>query len=414
MGYLARFDLAGLASRFRVTHLVETGYGRGKSCRAALNAGFTKALSCEIFGPLFAEAEQSERLHVANVDSLTFLRSAPVTGALAEHRCLVFLDAHYPGADFGGKSYMSHEHSPAERLPLLAELELLRGRADDALIVLDDVRIYRREFQTSDGTLPDWVEDGFDQEATFLELLASFDGTHTLHWHAEETGYAVLWPRAWGEYALKKWVLPGDRTQRLELTLGVPGTTCISLNRRLLDARFSNRWLVGNGLDIGGGNDSIALYRSLFPRIDSVTVYEREQGDAQYLDNVRDDSFDFVYSGHCLEHVIDPRVALRHWLRVLKPGGHLVITVPDEDLYEQGVWPSTFNQDHKHTFTLYKRESWSPVSINVLDLLRDFEREVSVKKVELLDHSFLRGMERYDQTRSAFAECGIEFVVQKL
>ncbi|MDR5741954.1 class I SAM-dependent methyltransferase [Caballeronia sp. LZ029] len=334
--------------------------------------------------------------------------------ALTEQRCLVFLDAHYPGADYGGKSHMSQEHSATERLPLLAELELLHGRTDNALIVLDDVRIYRRDFRTSGGTLPDWAENGFDQEAAFLSLLESFDATHTVHWHEEETGYAVLWPRAWGEYALKKWVLPGDQTQPFAFRLGVPGTTCISINRRLLDARFGNRWLVGKGLDIGGGNDSIALYRALFPRIESVTVYEWAQGDAQYLENVQDDSFDFVYSGHCLEHVVDPRVALRHWLRVLKPGGHLVITVPDEDLYEQGVWPSTFNDDHKHTFTLFKRESWSPVSINVLDLLRDFEREVSVKKAELLDHSFLPSMERFDQTRTAFAESGIEFVVQKL
>ncbi|BBU26622.1 hypothetical protein BTHE68_03560 [Burkholderia sp. THE68] len=414
MGSLARFDLARLVAGHQVACLVETGYGRGDSCRAALAAGFRKALSCEIFEPLFAEVKQSEQLHVANTDSLTFLRTPTVEGVLAEQRCLVFLDAHYPGADYGGKSYKSQEHSATERLPLIAELEALRGRVDNALIILDDVRIYRRDFQTSTGTLPDWAENGFDQEATFLALLASFDSTHALHWHGEDTGYAVLWPRAWGDYGLKKWVLPGDQTQPLVLGLGVPGTTCISINRRLLDARFSNRWLVGNGLDIGGGNDSIALYRTLFPRIQGVTVYEWAQGDAQILDNVRDDSFDFVYSAHCLEHVMDPRVALRHWLRVLKPGGHLVITVPDEDMYEQGAWPSTFNDDHKHTFTLFKRESWSPVSINVLDLLREFEREVSVKKVECLDHSFLHGMERYDQTRTAFAECGIEFVVQKL
>jgi hypothetical protein len=38
---------------------------------------------------------------------------------------------------------------------------------------------------------------------------------------------------------------------------------------------------------------------------------------------------------------------------------------------------------------------------------------VSVKKIECLDHSFLIGVERFDQTRTAFAECGIEFVVQK-
>lgn len=409
MGFLARFDLAGLVARHQVTHLVETGYGQGGSCRTALESGFTKALSCEIVESLFAQVMQNDRLVVAHADSLAFLRSSPVKSALAEHRCLVFLDASYPV----GEQDMKRPYGATERLPMLAELDQLRGNAGNALIVMDDVRVYRRDFATVWGPLPENFENGFEEEAKFFELLASFEPTHTLHWHAEETGYAVLWPRAWGDYGLKKWVLPDDRTQPLGLTTGVPGTTCISLNRRLLDARFGNRWLVGNGLDIGGGNDSIGLYRPLFPRMQSVTVYEWAQGDAQYLDNVQDDSFDFVYSAHCLEHVMDPRVALRHWLRVLKPGGHLVITVPDEDMYEQGEWPSTFNQDHKHTFTVFKRESWSPVSVNVLDLLREFDREVSVKKIECLDHSFLIGVERFDQTRTAFAECGIEFVVQK-
>ena len=413
MGFLARFDLAGLVSRNQVTHLIETGFGQGASCDAALSAGFSKALSCEIAGPLFDAASQSERLYVANTDSASFLRSKPVESTLAEHRCLVFLDAHYPGADFAGQNYMSRDYDAERRLPALAELERLRGMARNALIVMDDVRIYRREFATYAGPLPDFAENGYHDEARLLEMLASFEPTHTLHWHADDTGYAVLWPRAWGDHALKKWVLPGDQTQPLTIHLGVPGTTCMSLNRRLQDARFSNRWLVGKGLDIGGGNDSIALYRPLFPRMDTVTIYEWAQGDAQYLDNVQDDSFDFVYSAHCLEHVVDPRVALRHWLRVLKPGGHLVITVPDEDMYEQGVWPSTFNHDHKHTFAMYKQASWSPVSINVLDLLREFGKEISVKKVECLDHGFMHNLPRVDQTRFAFAECGIEFVVQK-
>jgi hypothetical protein len=414
MGSLARFDLAGLVARHRVTHLIETGYGIGGSCAAALECGFSKALSCEIVEALFAQAAQSDRLHVQHADSAAFLVSKPVKSALAGHRSLVFLDAHYPGADHGGESYASERHPAAERLPLLAELESLLGKVDDALIVIDDVRIYRKDFAVSAGAIPEGVEHGFDQEAAFLLLLARFEATHELHWLGEDTGYAVLWPRGWGEYDLKTWVLPGDETQAFRLTLGVPGTTCMSINRRLLDARFSNRWLVGRGLDIGGGGDSIMLYRSLFPRIDSVTIYEWAQGDAQYLANVQDDSFDFVYSAHCLEHMVDPWIAVRHWLRVLRPGGHLVVTVPDEDMYEQGVWPSTFNGDHKHTFAMFKRQSWSSMTINVLDLLRSFDREVDILKVERLDHSFLHGMQRFDQTRTAFAECGIEFVLKKL
>jgi hypothetical protein len=42
---------------------------------------------------------------------------------------------------------------------------------------------------------------------------------------------------------------------------------------------------------------------------------------------------------------------------VLKPGGHLVCLVPDEDLYEQGMFPSTFNDDHKRTLTIAKKKS---------------------------------------------------------
>jgi ubiquinone/menaquinone biosynthesis C-methylase UbiE len=152
----------------------------------------------------------------------------------------------------------------------------------------------------------------------------------------------------------------------------------------------------------------------LFPRMGSVTVYDWAQGDAQFLANVDDAQFDFVYSAHCLEHVIEPRAAIQQWLRVLKPGGHLVVTVPDEDMYEQGVWPSTFNGDHKHTFTMFKQRSWSPVSVNVLEMLQGFDDEVSIEKVERLTQGFLPELPRFDQTRTAFAECGIEFVVRKL
>jgi len=414
MGSLARFNVATLVARHKITQFVETGYGMGNSCRHALNSGMRHALSCELYEDLHRKAEQNERLYVAKSDSVDFLKSGRVQSAIAQQRCLIFLDAHFPGADFGGSTYNDASHSPSTRLPLIDELALLKGRAVNALILIDDVRIYRRDFQVAHGALPDSVAHGFDQEARFLALLGEFEATHALHWLAEDTGYAVLWPRAWGDYELSAWILPGDVTQPPVLHLNVPGTTCVSLNRRLQDARFSNRWLVGMGIDIGGGNDSIAVYAQLFPRIQTVTVYDMPQGDAQYLANVPDGAFDFLYSGHCLEHMVDPRIALRNWLRVVKPGGHLVITVPDEDLYEQGVWPSTFNYDHKHTFTMFKRTSWSPVSINVLDMLREFDGEVNVAKIERLDHAFLRGIERFDQTRTAFAECGIEFVVQKL
>ncbi|MBN8900334.1 MAG: class I SAM-dependent methyltransferase, partial [Rhodospirillales bacterium] len=149
------------------------------------------------------------------------------------------------------------------------------------------------------------------------------------------------------------------------------GVNAISMLRRAHDARFATRYFRGNGIDVGGGLDSLALCQELFPAIRRVFVYDREHGDAQTLANVAEASFDFLYSSHCLEHLPDPRAALAAWLRVVRSGGHLVIAVPDEDLYEQGRWPSAFNPDHRWTFTLYKSRSWAPVSLNLLDLVRE-------------------------------------------
>src|SRR5262245_10497819 len=132
-----------------------------------------------------------------------------------------------------------------------------------------------------------------------------------------------------------------------------------SKTRRLWsDAELSV--LQRRGLDIGGGEDCLPNARR----------FDVEDGHANDITRYVHEQFDFVYSSHCLEHMHDPRHALLGWWALVKPGGHIVFIVPDEDLYEQGVFPSRFNPDHKATFTLAKRSSWSPVSINVVDLAR--------------------------------------------
>jgi SAM-dependent methyltransferase len=184
--------------------------------------------------------------------------------------------------------------------------------------------------------------------------------------------------------------------------------------RRLHDARFATRWFVGDGIDVGAGGDSLGNYREMYPGMRSCRAWDLPDGDAQTLDGVADESLDFVHSSHCLEHMREPAVALGHWTRVLKPGGHLVIIVPDEDLYEQGVFPSTFNTDHKWTFTIAKLASWSPRSLNVTDLLNGISDRVQPIKVELLDASYRwAGVPRMDQTLTPVAESAIEIVARK-
>lgn len=186
-----------------------------------------------------------------------------------------------------------------------------------------------------------------------------------------------------------------------------------SIPRRLRDVAFATRYFRGDGVDIGGKPDPLFLYSELFPLVNSIRTWDIEDGDAQLMAGVEDNSLDFVHSSHCLEHLHDPIEGIRNWLRILRPEGHLVITVPDEDLYEQGVFPSTFNTDHKWTFTIYKPSSWSNRSMSVLELLQGLGAEADILKVELLHGTYRFLLPRYDQTATPIAECGIEFIVRK-
>ena len=186
-----------------------------------------------------------------------------------------------------------------------------------------------------------------------------------------------------------------------------------SIPRRLSQPNFINKYFVGDGLDIGGKPDPLVLYREVFSRMRSVRTWDLEDGDAQHLADVPDAAYDFVHSSHCLEHLRDPAEGLGNWLRVVKPGGHVIVTVPDEDLYEQGQFPSTFNLDHKWTFTIHKPASWSPKSLNVLSLVTGLGQAAQLVKVELLDATYRYELPRFDQTITPIGECGIEIVIRK-
>jgi SAM-dependent methyltransferase len=186
-----------------------------------------------------------------------------------------------------------------------------------------------------------------------------------------------------------------------------------SIARRLADSNFTRRYFAGDGVDIGGKPDPLALYQELFCRMKSVRTWDWDDGDAQVMGGVPDKQFDFVHSSHCLEHLVDPFAGLRTWFRIVRDGGYLVITVPDEDLYEQGAFPSTFNRDHKWTFTTFKTASWSKQSINIIDLIRDLGETADLIRLEQLNSSYRFELPRYDQTLSPVGECGIEFVIRK-
>jgi SAM-dependent methyltransferase len=183
--------------------------------------------------------------------------------------------------------------------------------------------------------------------------------------------------------------------------------------RRYYDGAFHSRYFVGRGIDIGAGKDSLAKYHQFFRGIRGIKQWDLEDGDAQFMEGVEDNTFDFLHSSHCLEHMVDVRGALGNWLRIVKAGGYLVLTVPDEDLYESGEWPSRFNGDHKHTFTICKAKSWSPVSINITDLVTELSTKINIERIQLQKEFWYPELYGKDQTQLPNTESCIELIIQK-
>lgn len=100
--------------------------------------------------------------------------------------------------------------------------------------------------------------------------------------------------------------------------------------------------IAGRVLDVGAGRAKWTL-----PGITELVRWDQEQGDAHRLPGVKLSSFDALYAGHVLEHLQHPTLALTTWLYAVRPGGHLLLSVPHRDLYEKRAQlPSQWNRHH--------------------------------------------------------------------
>lgn len=159
----------------------------------------------------------------------------------------------------------------------------------------------------------------------------------------------------------------------------VPGETAKAHDRRVREG-FFDLYCKGRGLDIGFGGD---------PVVPGVQGFDFEHGDAQYLATVKDSTFDFVYASHTLEHMVDPRVALRNWWRVLRPNGYLLLLVPDRELYEKRLTlPSQWNSDHKTFFMLDAHEA--PDTVGMRALITETLNDAEIISVRRCDEGYQR------------------------
>lgn len=100
-------------------------------------------------------------------------------------------------------------------------------------------------------------------------------------------------------------------------------------------APIATKFCVGTGLDVGAGK---------WPLPGSIPVELKDGGDAMELPH---GLFDYVFSSHCLEHLVNPIAALEHWKSRLKPGGVLFLYLPSE---EQIYWRPEFCRKHLHSW----------------------------------------------------------------
>jgi SAM-dependent methyltransferase len=99
---------------------------------------------------------------------------------------------------------------------------------------------------------------------------------------------------------------------------------------------FAEKFCQGRGLDIGCGD---------WPLSWAMPIEKKHGGDAMALPL---EKFDYVFSSHCLEHLVDPIKALKHWKSRLKKGGVLFLYLPHPDMT---YWLPQNCEKHLHTWT---------------------------------------------------------------
>lgn len=167
-----------------------------------------------------------------------------------------------------------------------------------------------------------------------------------------------------------------------------------------------NEIFVGNGLDVGCGSD-------LLP-VDGCKPFEREHGNAELLDEIIPlESLDYLHASQCLEHMGNPADALARWYRCVRKGGHLVISVPDFDLYEKRLFPSRWNPDHRAGFSIWRKSYPNcPLFYHVPTMLKGY----NVKLCRLIATNFdFNKPDSVDQTwlECESVEAWVEFVIKK-
>ncbi|MEI8129847.1 MAG: methyltransferase domain-containing protein [bacterium] len=147
---------------------------------------------------------------------------------------------------------------------------------------------------------------------------------------------------------------------------------------RLANTHIYNEVLMGKqGIEVGGPSLAFKIVLPIYPLVsvldgvnfsnetmwegvleggNTYNYYKGRLGkqfitDATDLKVIKSNTYDFLISSNCLEHVANPLKALDEWVRVIKPEGYLLLVLPKKESNFDRKRPYT---DFKHILTDYE------------------------------------------------------------
>lgn len=128
---------------------------------------------------------------------------------------------------------------------------------------------------------------------------------------------------------------------------------------------LTEKYCLGNGIDVGASNWPIAGAR----------IIENKKEENAHIIKENDNSLDFVFSSHCLEHLENWEKALQEWHRVLKSSGNLFLYLPHSSCE---MWLPGVNKYHK----------WSPKP-KVIEEFLSKKLKMKIKEITYLPDAFM-------------------------
>ena len=115
----------------------------------------------------------------------------------------------------------------------------------------------------------------------------------------------------------------------------------MSESGKVRDMENLMKFIKGKIADVGCGPDKITPDAIGYDgkKLDGVNV----DGEGCWIN--KDEVYDTVFSSHFLEHTANPFDYMIDWYGALKPGGHLVLYLPDQRWYDNNN-----NPEHLHSW----------------------------------------------------------------